>query len=124
MEDSCYGVWNDSFPKFWPHYPDSSSPDTIPVFEPDTLFTAVHYLGAPVDTVKTYFLHSYDCNGDTCYDILYREYDHGVVFAHYGTCSVIIRGKGGYGGDYIPYQWVDVNLDSIDVEESRGPCMR
>ncbi len=117
VEDSCYGVWHDAFPKEWVPYPDPTDTDTVPILDPDTLFTAVHYLGAPLDTAKTYFLHSYSCDGDTCHDILYREFDHGVVFAHYGACAIVTQDEGEGGGeDYVPYQWIHVNLDSIDLE--------
>jgi hypothetical protein len=110
VEDSCYGVWHEAFPKEWVPYPDSTSTTEVPIFDPDTLFTAVHYLGAPLDTAKTYLLHSYSCNGDTCHDILYREFDHGVVFARYGACADIMQDEG-EGENYVPYQWIHVNLD-------------
>jgi hypothetical protein len=118
VEDSCYGPWNDAFPK-----------DTLDLenqivnFDEDTLFTAMHYLGRPLDNVKVYTLHSYQCEAGTCHDIYYREFDHGLVVVHYGSCQVI--GDSGEGSepdslypDSEPYRWVYVNTDSMDITDS------
>jgi len=120
VEDSCYGLWSDAVPKDSVNYPDSTSETKVIVFDRDTLFTATHYLGAPIDTVKIYYPHDYDCEGETCYDLLYREFDHGVAFAHYGTCvsGDTLGGMFGPLNMEAPLVWVSVDSLSL-VDDPR-----
>jgi hypothetical protein len=115
VEDSCYGPWNTHFPK------DSISVNYVDFVE-DTLFSAMHYLGAPLDHAKIYYPHYYTCSDDTCYDLAYREFDHGLVVVHYGLCAAIGGGDYGEGSDPdtlgpdSAYKWVLVDLDEMELE--------
>jgi hypothetical protein len=109
--DSCFGAWSDSFPKDWEVYPPADSIE-VPVFEEDHLFESVHYLGEPLGEAKTYTAHSFVRGDSTFHDIFYREFDHGLVLVHYGSCA-----RTRYGMNVVPYEWVWVGFDSLEVVE-------
>jgi hypothetical protein len=105
VDDSCYGAWNSHFPK------EILEPG-LPVFDEEHLFDSIYHLGAPLDTVKTYTAHHFERNDTTYHDIFYREFDHGLAVAHFGTCALM---RWPIEGESIPYQWVSVGIDSMDL---------